>query len=114
YVYRDFTYTAAGSGAAVAPAGPASITSPADGSTLPGSGVTFQWTNAGASLYQLWLGTSPGAYDIGYYPASGTTGTSLPVTGIPADGRKLYARLYSNIGGAYAYRDFTYTAAGNG
>lgn len=114
YVYRDFTYTAAGTGATPASSGPASITSPADGSKLPGSGATFQWTNAGASLYQLWLGNSQGAYDIGYFPASGTTSTATSVTGIPTDGRTIHARLYSNIGGAYAYRDFTYTAAGSG
>ena len=74
-------------------AGPAALASPAPGSTLAGSTVTFQWNDAGASLYQLWIGNSAGAYDIGYYPTSGTQLTSTTVSGLPTDGRKLYVRL---------------------
>ena len=80
------------------------------GSTLSGSSVTFSWNNAGASLYQVWVGNSQGAYDIGYYPQSGTTATSTTATGLPTDGRTLYVRLYSAIYGAWQFRDFTYTA----
>ncbi|HEU5431154.1 MAG TPA: hypothetical protein VFU81_05795, partial [Thermomicrobiales bacterium] len=114
YVYRDYTYTASGSGGTSASPGPASIIAPAGGSTLAGATQTFQWNDAGASLYQLWLGNSPGTYDIGYFPASGTTSTSVTAIGIPTDGRKVYARLYSNVNGSYAYRDFAYTASGSG
>ena len=111
--FRDFTYTAAGSGAAGPPA-PASITSPPPGSTLAGTSQLFQWNNSGAGLYQLWVGSTQGAYDAGYFPQNGTTGTSVNATGLPTDGRTLYVRLYSNINGAYQFRDFTYTAAGAG
>jgi hypothetical protein len=113
YVYRDFTYTAAGAVAAPSAPTTAALTSPAPGGTLAGSSVTFQWDNSGASLYQLWIGNSAGGFDVGYYPASGTTQDSIAVTGLPTDGRKLYARLYSAINGAWQYRDFTYTAAGS-
>ena len=112
YYFNDYTYTA--SGGSVTPT-PAAITSPANGGTLPGSSVTFSWNAAaGATLYQVWVGNTVGAYDIGYFPAAGTTGTSTTVSGLPTDGRTLYVRLYSNIGGTYYYRDFTYKAAGSG
>ena len=112
YQFRDFTYKAAGSGGT--PVQPASITSPASGTTLAGDRVTFQWNDAGASLYQVWVGTSQGADDIGFFPANGTTGTSATATGLPTDGRKLYVRLYSAIQGAWQFRDFSYTAASGG
>ena len=92
---------------------PAALASPAPGATLGGSSQSFQWNNSGASLYQ-WVGTSPGGFEVGYYPASGTAQTSIAVTGLPTDGSKLYVRLYSAINGAWQYRDFTYTAAGAG
>jgi hypothetical protein len=108
--YKDHTYTASGSGGTSAPS-PASITSPANGSTLSGASQTFQWNDGRASLYQVWIGNTPGAYDIGYYPAAGTTSTSTTVTGLPTDGRTLYVRLHSAIDGAWQFRDFTYRAA---
>ncbi len=113
YQFRDYTYTAAGSGSGGGGT-PASIISPASGSTLSSSSATFTWNDAGASLYQLWVGSSPGSYSVGYFPASGTTATSITVTDLPTDGRVLYVRLYSSINGAYQYRDFTYTAVGSG
>ena len=108
--YRDFTYTASGGATAGGTPGqpvPAGIASPANGAALGGPAVTFQWNDAGASLYQLWVGTSPGAFDLGYYPASGTTVTSVSVTGLPVDGRALYVRLYSAFGGTWYFRDFS-------
>jgi hypothetical protein len=89
---------------------PATIISPANGSTLPGSTVTFTWNDAGASLYQVWVGNSVGAYDVGYFPTAGTSATSTTVSGLPTDGRKLYVRLWSNIGGTYYFTDSTYIA----
>lgn len=107
YYSSDATYMAA-SGAS----GPASITSPMNGATLAGSTQTFTWNAApGAMLYQLWVGTMPGADDIGFFPAAGTTGTSVMVSGLPTDGRTLYVRLWSAIGGTYQSRDFVYMAA---
>jgi hypothetical protein len=103
YRFNDFTYMAATVAAA-----PASITSPANGSELHGSTATFTWNSTGAALYQVWIGNSRGTYDIGYFPAAGTKGTSTVASGIPTDGRTLYVRLWSLIGGAYQYRDFTY------
>jgi hypothetical protein len=91
---------------------PAAVASPANGSTLTGATQTFQWNAAsGATLYQLWVGTTPGTYDIGYFPAEGVTTTSWTVTVLPTDGRTLYVTLWSNIGGTYYSSASTYMAA---
>jgi hypothetical protein len=107
YEYTDATFTAA----TAAPPRPATIIAPANGSALSGSMQTFQWSDANASLYQMWVGNSVGAYDIGYYPAEGTTSTIMTVTGLPYDGRTLYVRLWSLIAGTYYFRDHVYVAA---
>ena len=107
YVFNDYQFRAATAGAIV----PATISSPAPGSMLSGASQTFEWATTGASLYQLWVGNSQGAFDIGYFPAGGTTGGSTTATGLPTDGRLLHVRLYSLIDGAYQFRDFTYAAA---
>ena len=104
YQFRDYTFHAVSKPAAV-------LNSPANGSTLPSATVTFQWDSVGASLYQLWIGNTPGAYDVGYFPAAGTTGTSVSVSGLPTDGRTLYARLFSAIDGVWKFTDATFTAA---
>ncbi|MEP7070137.1 MAG: hypothetical protein ABI789_12890, partial [Usitatibacter sp.] len=102
---------AASSGAAAAPANPAAtMTSPTASSTLTGASQVFTWSNAGASSYQVWVGNTPGASDIGRYPAFFTRGTSATIDGLPTDGRTLYVRLMSNIGGVWYSRDYTYVA----
>lgn len=101
-------YAASGGSAPV----PAALTSPANGSTLSGADVTFQWNApAGAMLYQVWVGNSPGAYDVGYFPLAGTMGTSTTATGLPTDGRKLYVRLWTAFDSGYLFTDYTFTAA---
>jgi hypothetical protein len=99
---NDYTYTAATL---------ANITSPAAGSTLPASSVTFQWTAAaGASQYYLWLGsTGAGSNDL--FSLDRGTNLSAGVTGLPANGSTLYVRLWSLIGGTWRSNDYTYTTA---
>jgi hypothetical protein len=99
YVYTGFSYALA------------EMTSPTPGSTLPGAGVTFQWT-AGLNVdeYCLEVGTTAGANDLyfGY-----TTDTSQLVTGIPRNNCPVYVRLWSKIPGhptQWLYNDYTYTA----
>ena len=87
---------------------PAQITTPAPGSTLTASTVTFQWTGGtGVSDYWLTVGTT-----VGGQTSLARNGTSLSATvaGLPTNGSTLYVRLYSLIGGTWLSNDYTYTA----
>ncbi|MGB6193615.1 MAG: hypothetical protein WBF42_14195, partial [Terracidiphilus sp.] len=91
--------------------GPATMLSPAPGSTLAAGSTTFTWTaGTGASYYYLWVGTTPGSHDL---VELGTSTTSYSRT-LPANGAAIYVRLYSVIGGALQYNDYTYSEAGGG
>ena len=89
----------------------AQITSPPNGSTLPGDTVTFTWTaESGATSYQLWLGSAPGQDDLG---VGGTTGLSVTMNNLPTDSSQVYATLYGYAGGVWTVQDTaTYTAYG--
>ncbi|HVF62701.1 MAG TPA: hypothetical protein VNE58_01745 [Casimicrobiaceae bacterium] len=92
--------------------GTPSITSPAPNTTLPGASATFNWSANGAGVTEWWLyvGSSAGANN--YYD-SGNLGGSLSTTasGLPADGRTLFVRLWFRIGGVWQSSDYPYTAA---
>jgi len=100
YTYTAFT---AVSGAGV-------ITAPANGSTLSGSSVTFDWTaGAGASAYWLDVGGTAGGNN---YYSSGNLGNVLSqtVTGLPTNGSAVYVTLYSLISGVWSGNAYAYTA----
>ena len=102
---NDYTYTAY-SGTSSAKA---QMTSPANGSTLSSSSVGFTWSaGSGVSDYFLYVGNSAGANDI--YGADQGTALSRTVSGIPTDGRAIYVRLWSYLGGGWQCNDYTYTA----
>jgi len=87
----------------------AQITNPVNGSTFTSSSAAFTWnTGSGVSDYFLYVGSSVGANDI--YGADQGTALSRTVTGIPSDGRIIYVRLWSYLGGGWQYNDYTYTA----
>ena len=103
--YADYTYTAA-------TLAQSALTSPAPGSTLTGSTVTFIWTpTAGASGYTLRLGsTGVGSADL--YDSHSTTATSATATGLPTNGGTIYARINTIfLKGVAVHTDYTYTAA---
>jgi N-acetylneuraminic acid mutarotase len=104
--YVDARYTEAGT-----PTPPA-LTTPAPGSTLPGSTVTFTWSPGNiATRFVLRLGTTgSGSSDV--YNGASTTGTSVQVTTVPTNGAKLYARLWYYLNENWQYVDATYTEAG--
>ena len=90
---------------------PAAIISPANGATLPGSTVTFQWS-AGVGISEYWLYLSkvaPGGKEI--YSSTLGSNTSKTFTNLPTGGSTLYMRLWSKIGAAWQYADYSYTAA---
>ena len=99
--HTDSTYTAATL---------AQLTSPTPGSTLTGSSVTFTWSAvAGVPLYDLHLSAiGPGGSDL--YSSGGVEGTSVSVFGLPTNGKKIYARLYSLVYGTFESVDYVYTA----
>ncbi len=110
--YNDYTYTAAGDGGTGSLGQLVTMTSPAAGSKLPGSSVTFTWTGAAnVSGYQLYIGSAQYQADL-YSNANLGTATSVQVTGLPTDGRTLYVSLDANVNGAGADKHYTYTAAG--
>ena len=95
----------------------AQIFSPAPGSVLPGTAVTFEW-RGGATGAQYELDVSDkinhiGGGDIlgsatGGNPPNMTTGTSLTVQNLPCDGRPIYVQLATNgLDGWYRYTAYT-------
>jgi sugar lactone lactonase YvrE len=101
--YVDYTYTETIAGT------PATMSSPAQSSTLGTSNVKFTWTaGTGVTEYQLWLGLSgPGSSSL---LASGwLTAESTTVLSLPAKGATVYARLYSMVNGKTEYNDYIYT-----
>jgi len=106
--YIDYTYAEAGA--------PATMSTPAQGSTLGTSDVKFTWTAGyGVTQYNLWLGLSgPGSsslYTSGWLTAPATSTT---VTSLPGNGVTVYARLYSTVDGKNQYVDYTYTEGESG
>lgn len=108
-ILRDALRTLAGAGPRTGQKG--EMISPAPGSTLPGSSVTFQWS-AGQDVKQFWLmiGLWPGGDTL--YSADQGLLTSAPVSGLPVDGRTIYVRLWSYIDNQWVYNDYQYRAAG--
>lgn len=105
YQSASYQYTTA----SIAPAA-AALTSPTPGSTLPGKTATFTWsTGTGATAYVLWIGRTPGGYDV-YAGAEGAN-TSRTVTTLPTDGGPVYVTLYSWINGAWQHSDAMLNAA---
>jgi len=100
---NSYTYMAASSTNAVMSTQP-------PGSTLSGSTVTFTWSaGAGASAYQLDVGTALGQGDI--FGQNVGLATSQGVGGIPTNGSTIYVRLGTQINGNWNYSDYTYTAS---
>jgi hypothetical protein len=91
----------------------ATMTNPAQGSTLGGSSATFQWNaGSGVTAYWLYLGTE-GAKSANLYSSGSTTAQSIAVNGLPANGVTVYATLYSEVDGAWQPESYTYTEAGS-
>jgi hypothetical protein len=87
------------------------MTSPAPGSVLPGSSVTFTWLiGTGSSSTRLDVGTAVGQGDI--FGKNVGLATSQTVTGIPTNGSTIYVRLTASAGTLLLSNDYTYTAAG--
>ena len=103
-LHNDYTYTEATVAAAA-------IMSPAPSSTLTSASTTFSWNAAtGATAYFLWIGTTPGGYDLANVSPTPLTGTSVNVT-LPTNGATIYVRLWTWINGTPLHNDYTYIDA---
>jgi glucose/arabinose dehydrogenase len=92
------------------PTAPGEITSPAPGSTLPGTSVVFQWSpGAGVAAYKLKVGSRPGGGE--YFVSAPGPALSATVNGLPTGSRTIYVRLRSSIDGVWQDRDYSFSAA---
>jgi Viral BACON domain/Pectate lyase len=89
------------------------VTTPEPGSVLPGSEVTFSWTANGSDVrrWRLYVGSTRGAKDLHDSGAVSANKTSRNVRRLPTDGRTIWVQLRFQIGGAWEFADFEYTAA---
>jgi subtilase family serine protease len=86
----------------------ATIQTPASGSTLTGPSTTFTWVaNQSTTPDYLWIGSTPGAYDLVNTSASGNTAT----VALPTSGNKVYVTLWSTLAGNLVSSTATYTEA---
>jgi hypothetical protein len=86
---------------------PAALTTPAPGTTLSGTSVTFTWTPGNAAtLFQLFVGTTGvGSHDV--YNSGPVKVDSEGVGGLPSNGETVYVRLYWLIGSTWRTADYT-------
>ena len=93
------------------------ITDPSSGSTLTGPTVTFNWSANGTSVEEWYLGVGTTLTSVSQAPwgdihaQSHGLNTSSTVSGLPADGRPVYVRLWYMEAGAWLSQDFQYTAS---
>ena len=74
------------------------------------SSATFAWTaGTNAAGYWLYVGTTPGAYNIYNSNQLSASVFSKTVSGIPRLGKKLYVRMWTLLNGVWGYNDYTYT-----
>jgi hypothetical protein len=98
--YQDVGFT---------PSPGATFTSPTPGQTQVDPAGALTWTAfSSAQYYAVWIGTTPGGYDLAAVAVSPSSPSYTP-TGLPS-GRKLYARVWTMLGGAWArYQDLAFT-----
>jgi hypothetical protein len=109
-VAGGYTTSAVGSATYTIPT-PAALTTPAPGTQLSGTSVTFAWTPGNATLFQLFVGTTGvGSHDV--YNSGPVKVDSEGVGGLPSNGEIVYVRFYWYINGTWSNVDYTYKAYG--
>jgi len=92
-----------------------SLYSPANGSTLTGSSVTFYWTEyPGATAYWLDLGSAQGGNNYAQTGSLSGSTLSYTVNNLPTDGSIVYATWYYYVNGSWQYSQYSYTAYSSG
>lgn len=83
---------------------------PEPGTVLPGAEVTFEYSPGTEVLeYWLYLGNALGSADL-FNSGSLGKNLSVRVTGLPTDGRTIFARLWYRRTDGWKFVDATYTA----
>ncbi len=92
---------------------PPTLYSPVNGSTLPSSSVTFEWTEyPGATAYWLDVGATPGGNNYAQSGSLSSSTLSYLVNSLPANGSTVYATWYYYVGGNWQHSSYSYTAFG--
>ena len=105
---NQFQFTASsGGGGGGGGSGNSEIISPVPNTTLPGSTVTFQWSDVGADQYWLEVGLSQGSGEFG--GGDQGTSTSATISGLPTDGSTVHVRLWTISGFSWVFEDFTFS-----
>jgi hypothetical protein len=100
-----YTYTAQ-----TATGGLAALTSPAPGTTLSGTSVTFTWSSdSSATAYWMDIGSTAGGNDV-YSSGNLGNATTTTVSTLPANGNTIYVSLYSYVGVQWLNNPVTYTS----
>ncbi|GJL53566.1 MAG: hypothetical protein NPIRA02_06980 [Nitrospirales bacterium] len=92
---------------------PSAMKSPAPGTVLTTSEITFTWTS-GQGVSEIWLGmgttlTSVASKPWGnIYAQSQQTSTSVTISDIPLTGQPIHVRLWSKINGEWLFQDYEY------
>ena len=87
------------------------IYAPANGSTLTGTTVTFQWNGyPGATAYWLDVGSTPEGNNYEQTGSLSSSTLSYTVNGLPSDGSPVYATWWYNVNGQWQYTEYSYTA----
>lgn len=85
------------------------LVSPASGSILAGTNVTFNWNAAGDTTFRFRLGTAPGLADL--YDSGTTTQTSATATTLPANAVTIYGTLSFMANGQWHAIPYTFVEA---
>ena len=78
-----------------------------NGGTFSSPSVTFTWdAGVGVNQYSLWVGNSPGTYDL--QNAGLLTSTLTRTVSLPTDGRTIYVSLWTFMNGAWKANNYYY------
>jgi len=89
---------------------PASMTSPANGSVLPGPTVDFVWSKGTSSDdFKLHIGTTAGGRELAVENAGNNS--FHRVNYLPTDGSRIFVRFWYRMLGTWRFTDYVYTAA---
>lgn len=85
----------------------ASLITPTPSTLLGDTTVRFAWEDVDADGYALVLGSGRFGSDLGSFT---TTSTELTISGLPDDGRTIWASLHTQTGGVWRSETVTYQA----